>query len=64
MTIDGTDYVVVTGVNCRMRNYRCDNPINVNNPKAQVSFINCANKTATFSTILSEYKLLENDLSS
>jgi hypothetical protein len=44
MTIDGTDYVVVTGVNCRMRNYRCDNPINVNNPKAQVSFINCANK--------------------
>lgn len=44
ITVAGTNYLNVTGVNCRMRNYQCDNPITVTNPRAQVSFINCANK--------------------
>ena len=44
MTVAGSKYVTVTGVNCRMRNYQADSPITVLNPLAQVSFINCANK--------------------
>ena len=44
MTVRGSNYVVVTGVNCRMRNYQAADPINVTNTRAQVSFINCANK--------------------
>lgn len=44
MTVAGSNYVVVTGVNCRMRNYTADSPINVTNQRAQVSFLNCANK--------------------
>jgi len=44
ITIAGSKYVNVTGVNCRMRNYQAENPITVTNSLAQVSFINCANK--------------------
>ncbi|MDD6365115.1 MAG: hypothetical protein PUA47_07190 [Bacteroidales bacterium] len=38
------NYVVVTGVNCRMRNYSQDSAFTVDAPRAQLSFINCADK--------------------
>jgi len=44
MKVESTYYVNVTGVNCRMRNYSQSNPITVVAPKAQISFLNCANK--------------------
>lgn len=44
ITVAGTNYLNVTGVNCRMRNYQSSNPITVTNPRAQVSFLNCADK--------------------
>ena len=43
LKVQGANWVIVTGVNCRMRNYTSDIPITVANPKAQVSFINCSN---------------------
>lgn len=36
--------VIVTGVNCRMRNYAADSPITVAAPLAKISFLNCADK--------------------
>ena len=45
LKVQGTsDWVIVTGVNCRMRNYQSDYPITVANRNAQISFINCSNK--------------------
>ena len=42
--IQGGYWVVVTGSNCRMRNYQSDYPITVTDPWAQVSFVNCSDK--------------------
>jgi len=58
LKIESDYYVDVTGVNCRMRNYYSDNPITVNAPKAQLSFINCANKDGNIFSW--SYGLLEN----
>ncbi|MBQ9583030.1 MAG: hypothetical protein IJR25_01725 [Bacteroidales bacterium] len=44
LKVQGSNWVLVTGVNCRMRNYQSDVPITVANTQAQVSFINCSNK--------------------
>ena len=44
MTVSTPYYVVVTGVNCRMRNYSSEAPITVDAPLAQISFLNCADK--------------------
>lgn len=44
LKVQGGSWVIVTGVNCRMRNYQSSVPITIANPKAQVSFINCSNK--------------------
>lgn len=44
LKVQGSSWVIVTGVNCRMRNYESSIPITVANRKAQVSFINCSNK--------------------
>ena len=44
LKVQGSSGVIVTGVNCRMRNYQSSIPITVANSKAQVSFINCSNK--------------------
>jgi len=43
--VEAERWVVVTGVNCRMRNYVSDFPITYDNCEyAQISFLNCANK--------------------
>ena len=52
MKVQGSSWVIVTGVNCRMRNYQSSIPITVTNPKAQVSFINCSNKDGDLFTFL------------
>ncbi len=52
MKIQGSSWVIVTGVNCRMRNYQSSIPITVTNPQAQVSFINCSNKDGDLFTFL------------
>ena len=44
LKVQGSGWVIVTGVNCRMRNYQSSKPITIANPKAQVSFLNCSNK--------------------
>ena len=44
LKVQGSSWVIVTGVNCRMRNYQSSLPITVANTKAQISFINCSNK--------------------
>ena len=44
LKVQGSSWVIVTGVNCRMRNYQSSNPITIANSSAQVSFINCSNK--------------------
>lgn len=44
LKVQGSSWVVITGVNCRMRNYQSSNPITIANSSAQVSFINCSNK--------------------
>ena len=42
--IESDEFLVVTGVNCRMRNYRSDCPVSVDAPKARISFLNCTDK--------------------
>ena len=44
LKVQGNTWVIVTGVNCRMRNYQSSVPITISNSKAQVSFLNCSNK--------------------
>ncbi len=44
LKVQGSSWVVITGVNCRMRNYQSSKPITIANSSAQVSFINCSNK--------------------
>ena len=50
LKVQGSSWVIVTGVNCRMRNYKSATPITVSNPKAQISFINCSNKDGNLFT--------------
>ena len=50
MKIQGSEWVIVTGVNCRMRNYQSDKPITVTNTHAQVSFLNCSDKDGNLFT--------------
>ncbi|MBR1575423.1 MAG: hypothetical protein IJ654_03125 [Bacteroidales bacterium] len=40
----GSEWVIITAVNCRMRNYACDSPVTLANPEAQISFLNCSDK--------------------
>ena len=44
LKVQGDTWVIITGVNCRMRNYQSDVPITVANPNAQISFLNCSDK--------------------
>ena len=44
LKVQGSSWVIITGVNCRMRNYQSSKPITIANSSAQVSFINCSNK--------------------
>ena len=50
LKVQGSNWVVVTGVNCRMRNYQSSIPITVANTHAQISFINCSNKDGNLFT--------------
>jgi hypothetical protein len=52
LKVQGSNWVVVTGVNCRMRNYQSSIPITVANTHAQISFINCSNKDGNLFTFL------------
>ena len=52
LKVQGNSWVIVTGVNCRMRNYQSSIPITVANTHAQVSFINCSNKDGNLFTFL------------
>ena len=52
LKVQGNSWVIITGVNCRMRNYQSSIPITVANPQAQVSFINCSNKDGNLFTFL------------
>ena len=40
----GSSWVIITAVNCRMRNYQADSPVTIANDRAQISFLNCSNK--------------------
>ena len=40
----GNTWVIITAVNCRMRNYQSDSPITLANSEAQISFLNCSDK--------------------
>ena len=42
--VQGSTWVIVTAVNCRMRNYASDSPVTLANPNAQVSLLNCSDK--------------------
>ncbi len=44
LRVQGNTWVIITAVNCRMRNYQSDSPITLANPDAQISFINCSDK--------------------
>ena len=52
LKVQGNSWVIITGVNCRMRNYQSSIPITVANPQAQISFINCSNKDGNLFTFL------------
>lgn len=52
LKVQGSSWVIVTGVNCRMRNYQSSIPITVANSQAQISFINCSNKDGDLFTFL------------
>ena len=40
----GSSWVIITAVNCRMRNYQAASPVTIANDRAQISFLNCSNK--------------------
>ena len=42
LKVQGDTWVIITAVNCRMRNYTSSSPITLANPEAQISFINCS----------------------
>ncbi len=58
LTADGysDDFLLVTGdkvltvslYGCRMRNYKSDNPVTVNNPKARIQAVACVDKEENF----------------
>lgn len=52
LKVQGNSWVIVTGVNCRMRNYQSSIPITVANTHSQISFINCSNKDGNLFTFL------------
>ena len=52
LKVQGSSWVIVTGVNCRMRNYQSSIPITVANTHSQISFINCSNKDGNLFTFL------------
>ena len=44
LKVQGSTWVIITAVNCRMRNYQSDSPITIANDQAQISFLNCSDK--------------------
>jgi hypothetical protein len=44
LKVQGNTWVIITAVNCRMRNYQSASPITIANDQAQISFLNCSDK--------------------
>ena len=44
LKVQGDTWVIITAVNCRMRNYQSASPITIANSQAQISFLNCSDK--------------------
>lgn len=44
LKVQGNTWVIITAVNCRMRNYQSSSPVTIANDQAQISFLNCSDK--------------------